>query len=608
MASAGEFDTEEFSTNLFSDIAPLLALFGEDVTIQFLSMSMGWADDFLLAMGPVGIITTILSAIRIGGSRGLKSLVGRARETQSVAEQELLSSTSASVCELWNGQQVTRVIGEPKGMLTVIITPKGNITRLSDAFSMKESHFNIIERNNGMAIPSNMVETVQVLESRTHRASLCLPPNLSLNVRSKPASPKMLWAWAAFGVVLQALAIVYPGIATYQLKWAKDEIVFSGYGYPCFASNITPDDNDAESASKELSGVMEDIMEHLSQIDELIWRTPTGTLPTDQEHNESTRVCWAFDTREGRVSEYHDETKTLKSFHMTLWRKPGDSQWHQDVSNQQWLHAAISLSLYSDAARRMYATDDAYTDVSRTQRPMYHYQRIIGYAKPDEVAEKQNQMQEWFQAKVVPSTWSEMREEDVNKDLKNLILSDKNPGSSLLDRAQHRWTRKSRRNLAEQLARRTKTGVSKSYFGVFLSSSSKWRENNTVVGHDKFCELLIEKSSTLSAAFKFAQEILSLFILAVISGIERVDEETEEKLRVLLKHSIFKPLAKIVVRRKLAKDEDEAYTLIIPAFAKHKLLSLHNQQDTPSRGSSLDPRDLTNQQESATSELSSTVG
>ncbi len=72
-----EFGGDEFSNNLFSDLAPLLTLFGEQVTKQFLSMSLGWADNVLLAMGPLGIMTTIVSAIRVGGVRQLKSLVGR---------------------------------------------------------------------------------------------------------------------------------------------------------------------------------------------------------------------------------------------------------------------------------------------------------------------------------------------------------------------------------------------------------------------------------------------------------------------------------------------------------------------------------------------------
>lgn len=77
MASAEDFNGDEFSNNLFSDLAPLLTLFGEQVTMQFLSLSMGWADNVLLAMGPLGIITIVVSTIRISGGRRLKSLIGR---------------------------------------------------------------------------------------------------------------------------------------------------------------------------------------------------------------------------------------------------------------------------------------------------------------------------------------------------------------------------------------------------------------------------------------------------------------------------------------------------------------------------------------------------
>jgi len=71
------FGGDEFSNNLFSDLAPLLTLFGEQVRKQFLSMSMGWTDNILLGMGPLGIMTVIVSAIRVGGVRQLKALVGR---------------------------------------------------------------------------------------------------------------------------------------------------------------------------------------------------------------------------------------------------------------------------------------------------------------------------------------------------------------------------------------------------------------------------------------------------------------------------------------------------------------------------------------------------
>ena len=68
---------EEFIKNLGSGLAPLLTLFGEQVTKQFLSMSLGSADHILIAVGPLGIITTMVSAIRVANTRVLKALIGR---------------------------------------------------------------------------------------------------------------------------------------------------------------------------------------------------------------------------------------------------------------------------------------------------------------------------------------------------------------------------------------------------------------------------------------------------------------------------------------------------------------------------------------------------
>lgn len=104
---------EDFSNNLVSDLAPILALFGEKVAKQFMSQSMGWADNVMFAMAPLGIITAIVAAIRVGGPTWLKAIIGRARENNAAAEVELMSSTSQDVCELWNGQSIVRLMGAP---------------------------------------------------------------------------------------------------------------------------------------------------------------------------------------------------------------------------------------------------------------------------------------------------------------------------------------------------------------------------------------------------------------------------------------------------------------------------------------------------------------
>ena len=41
---------DDLSNNLFSDLAPILALFGEQVAKQFMAGSLGWTDNILFAM------------------------------------------------------------------------------------------------------------------------------------------------------------------------------------------------------------------------------------------------------------------------------------------------------------------------------------------------------------------------------------------------------------------------------------------------------------------------------------------------------------------------------------------------------------------------------
>jgi hypothetical protein len=96
--------------------------------MQFMSQSMGWADNFILAMAPLGIITAIVGTIRVGGPRWLKALIGRARENYAVAEAELMSSTSHEVCELWNGREIVRCMGSaPIAQFMVLVPTNGAV-------------------------------------------------------------------------------------------------------------------------------------------------------------------------------------------------------------------------------------------------------------------------------------------------------------------------------------------------------------------------------------------------------------------------------------------------------------------------------------------------
>lgn len=112
VASAGDDPVAEFSNNLIQDFGPLLALFGDQATTQYLSQSMGWVDTFIFAMAPFGIITAVVGATRVGGFTWMRAFIGRAREIRTQAEIELMSSTSQNVCELWNGSCIERLLGQ----------------------------------------------------------------------------------------------------------------------------------------------------------------------------------------------------------------------------------------------------------------------------------------------------------------------------------------------------------------------------------------------------------------------------------------------------------------------------------------------------------------
>ncbi|KAF5509915.1 Serine/threonine-protein phosphatase 6 regulatory ankyrin repeat subunit B [Colletotrichum fructicola] len=146
-AQAGALD--DFTNNLFSDLAPVLALFGERATMQFMSQSLGWADCIALAMAPLGIITIIVSAIRVGGPMRLKAIIGRAKENTSVAEMELMSSTSREVCELYNGESIVRCQGLAPVWEYICLVPRGDNAKDLAKRNSKTSgriHFKTLEQ------------------------------------------------------------------------------------------------------------------------------------------------------------------------------------------------------------------------------------------------------------------------------------------------------------------------------------------------------------------------------------------------------------------------------------------------------------------------------
>ena len=197
---------DQFSNNLFSDLAPLIALFGEQVSKQFISNSTSFVDNIIFAMAPLGIITAVVSAIRVGGPRWLRGVIGRARESRGDVETELMSSTSGEVCELWRDEGLVRVKGSP------------DIAQL------------LFEKNG----QSWKVKSLEEYSPRDHDEAgreLSVAPNLALNLIPQPTALER-WLIAIFGIALQCGVLVFDALVTYRLRWFKDGIYFTKYSFP----------------------------------------------------------------------------------------------------------------------------------------------------------------------------------------------------------------------------------------------------------------------------------------------------------------------------------------------------------------------------------------
>ncbi|RSL46816.1 hypothetical protein CEP54_013676 [Fusarium duplospermum] len=280
---------DDFANNLFSDLAPLLALFGERATMQFMSQALGWEDCVILAMAPLGIITILVSAIRVGGPAWLKAVVGRARENMSAAEMELMSSTSKEVCELYNGQTIVRCQGStpvwefiyltpidpqnqaPKGKLDIKVltldeagkedrkllrkledgpperetppsedSPPSSTSKMATIFhrvfaspSSPSTRDVSIERGiRPETVPEQSPdEAIYVIRNMGSDA-----PNIILNLQNHNSNRRELRAFASVGVILQLCILVFFGIITYhpnvKNKFQKDDQRVDDYAFP----------------------------------------------------------------------------------------------------------------------------------------------------------------------------------------------------------------------------------------------------------------------------------------------------------------------------------------------------------------------------------------
>jgi hypothetical protein len=171
--------------------APLITLFGERLTKQFLSESINALDSVIFALSPLGVLTAVVSVIRICGSSSLRAFVGRAQEGPAEAESELLSCVSESTAELFNDGGITRVFGRPKIMVIIAWEEKDNDTgKMSTKIgtlkeALKEEAWSCEDKT-----PSSELPELDI-------------PNLSLNKGIKRRGQGWFNCAAVFGSILQ---------------------------------------------------------------------------------------------------------------------------------------------------------------------------------------------------------------------------------------------------------------------------------------------------------------------------------------------------------------------------------------------------------------------
>lgn len=158
-----------------------------------------------------------------------------------MAEQELLSSTSEDVCELWSGHEIVRVFGRPDGMKNLVIS-QGKVYDIQTAVDENIMEDTGSGRYRHTGVGSSLLFKLRTTisgprsDSREENYLGSLrdaAPNLALNVRNATAPAWELWTWAVLGVILQVIAVVVPGLATYHWQWTKAGTKLQNYGYPC---------------------------------------------------------------------------------------------------------------------------------------------------------------------------------------------------------------------------------------------------------------------------------------------------------------------------------------------------------------------------------------
>lgn len=180
--------------------------------------------------------------------------MGRAKESRAMVEVELMSSTSADVCELWNGHNLVRTIGKPSIMqlfyykdlpsarcrgVYLLEEMKGRVGRrlvvpdLPNAghsgyyYLPTKSEIELRELDEEEEEDAPLLDSTDTLDDQVDDENRLLlnaaefPPNISLNTHGNGISSSEMWFWAVFGLILQLGLLVFAGVSSLYKGWGK---------------------------------------------------------------------------------------------------------------------------------------------------------------------------------------------------------------------------------------------------------------------------------------------------------------------------------------------------------------------------------------------------
>lgn len=213
-------------------------------------------------MAPVGIITALVGAIRVGGAEWLKRLVGYARENVADAELEFSSAVSLEVCELWDGKAIVRTSGQPEVKQIIHIpayegdiSPDSFITmdtawkpgyELTETGAMTSDGSQDEQPDLETAGVGNPLDALRVKEAAARLLKYeKMPPNLSLNVHRGSNLGELTWYsielsfYALIATILQAGVLAWSGWIAYSAKAKGSSVLKSSkgnIGFPLLAA------------------------------------------------------------------------------------------------------------------------------------------------------------------------------------------------------------------------------------------------------------------------------------------------------------------------------------------------------------------------------------